>query len=66
MSGNHRVQKYNSEGRFLKQIGHGKGESDGCFMQPRSVTVDIKTGCVAIVDTALHRVQVYLLILYFI
>ncbi|XP_063675343.1 E3 ubiquitin-protein ligase TRIM71-like isoform X4 [Bolinopsis microptera] len=57
--GNHRVQKYNSEGRFLKQIGHGKGESDGCFMQPRSVAVDIKTGCVSIVDTALHRVQVF-------
>ena len=27
-------------------------------MQPRSVAVDTKTGCVAVVDTALHRVQV--------
>jgi len=57
--GNHRVQKYNPEGRYLKQIGHGKGETDGCFMQPRSVAVDTKTGCVSVVDTALHRVQIF-------
>lgn len=37
----------------------GKGEENGQFMQPRSVAVDTKTGCVAVVDTALHRVQVF-------
>lgn len=56
--GNHRVQVFNPEGRFMKEIGRGKGEELGHFMQPRSVTIDTKTGCIIVVDTALHRVQV--------
>ena len=54
------MQKFNSEGKYLKMIGRGKGDEKGFFMQPRSVSIDSKTSCIIVVDTALHRVQVRL------
>jgi len=57
--GNHRVQKYGANGVWKKFIGQGQGEMDGQFQQPRSITIDKKTNCVAVVDTGLHRVQVF-------
>ena len=53
--GNHRVQKFTSDGTFLTQWGSG-GSGPGQFDWPRGIAVD-GSGNVYVADTCNHRVQ---------
>jgi streptogramin lyase len=56
---NHRVVKYDKNGRFLKQVGSEKtGTGPGQFNTPHSVAVDAK-GMVYVADRGNNRVQVF-------
>jgi len=56
---NHRVVKYDKNGRFLKQVGSEKtGSGPGQFNTPHSVAVDAK-GTVYVADRGNNRVQVF-------
>lgn len=52
---NHRVQKFDSAGRFLAQVG-GQGTGPGQFQEPWGVAVG-PDGSVYVADTWNHRVQ---------
>src|ERR1039458_5373592 len=54
-SGNNRVQKFSSNGKFLLKWG-SKGEGDGQFLRPAGLAVD-KAGVVYVVDAGNFRVQ---------
>jgi DNA-binding beta-propeller fold protein YncE len=55
--GNHRVQIFTLDGKFLKQIGkQGNGPSE--FKRPLGVAVDEK-GNIAIVDEGNNRLQIF-------
>jgi len=54
-SGNHRIQKFDSTGKFLTQWGN-EGDGPGQFKEPWGVAVDGK-GNVYVADTWNHRVQ---------
>ena len=52
---NHRVQKFDSEGNFLAQVG-GNGPDEGQFNEPWGVAVDAE-GNVYVADSFNHRIQ---------
>jgi predicted membrane-bound mannosyltransferase/DNA-binding beta-propeller fold protein YncE len=54
-SGNHRIQKFGSDGVFLAQVG-GAGKGNGQFNEPWGVAVDAQ-GNVYVADTWNHRIQ---------
>lgn len=55
--GNHRVQVFNLEGKFLSQMGK-QGTGPGEFKRPLGVAVDEK-GNIAIVDEGNNRLQIF-------
>ena len=52
---NHRVQKFDAEGKFLAQVG-GNGSGEGQFNEPWGVAVDLE-GNLWVADTFNHRIQ---------
>ena len=52
---NNRLQKFTSEGRFLRAIGR-PGEADGEFSNPDGIAVDLD-GSIYVADTGNQRVQ---------
>jgi len=56
-NGNHRIQIFNSKGKFLRKFGK-KGVSDGHFYELTSLTVDSK-GNIIVIDGSQHRIQVF-------
>jgi uncharacterized protein (TIGR03663 family) len=54
-SGNHRIQKFDSDGKFLVQWG-SQGMGSGQFQEPWGIAVDAE-GHVYVADTWNHRVQ---------
>ena len=54
---NDRVQKFSSDGEFLKQIG-SSGDADGELRRPSGVAVD-QDGYIYVVDWGHDRVQIY-------
>ena len=54
-SGNHRIQKFSSQGVFLAKWG-SEGEGDGQFGAPVGIAVD-KAGNIYVADTDNHRIQ---------
>jgi tripartite motif-containing protein 71 len=52
---NHRIQKFDPEGKFLAQVG-GNGAGPGQFQEPWGVAVDAQ-GNVWVADTFNHRIQ---------
>ena len=54
-SGNHRIQKFDSNGKFLIQWG-SQGTEPGQFQEPWGIAVDAE-GTVYVADTWNHRVQ---------
>jgi len=57
-SGNNRIQRFNSEGKFLSEFGHF-GSEDGNFSTPWGIAVD-KSGFVYISDTKNARVEKFM------
>jgi len=55
--GNHRVQVFNSDGKFLFKFG-SKGNGDSQFNYPCGIFVD-KRGRIIVVDSDNHRIQVF-------
>jgi sugar lactone lactonase YvrE len=56
---NHRVVKYDKNGRFLKQVGSEKpGSEPSQFNTPHGIAVDLQ-GNVYVADRANHRIQVF-------
>jgi hypothetical protein len=56
---NHRVVKYDKNGRFLKQVGSEKpGSQPGQFSTPHGIAVDLQ-GNVYVADRANNRMQVF-------
>jgi len=56
---NHRVVKFDKDGRFLKQVGSEKpGSEPGQFRTPHGIAVDAQ-GNVYVADRANHRMQVF-------
>jgi DNA-binding beta-propeller fold protein YncE len=56
-TGNARIQKFRSNGKFLMSIGQ-PGDTPGCFVRPKGVAVD-KKGNVYVVDAMLQNVQLF-------
>ncbi len=54
--GNHRVQVFSPEGKFLREWG-GQGSGPGQFNEPWGLAVDSERGFVYVADTWNHRVQ---------
>jgi uncharacterized protein (TIGR03663 family) len=54
-TGNHRVQRFDADGKFLAVYG-GRGAGDGLFAEPVGVAVD-RSGNVYVADTWNHRIQ---------
>ena len=54
---NHRVQVFDKDFNFIRQLGEGKGKTDGKFYYPRGVAVYPSSGDVYIVDSGNNRVQ---------
>jgi hypothetical protein len=54
-SGNHRIQKFDSDGHYLLQYG-SQGSGDGQFQFPTGITVD-SGGAIYVADTGNNRVQ---------
>lgn len=54
-AGNHRIQKFDADGRFVSQWG-GPGKSRGRFNRPMGVAVDA-LGNVYVADSGNHRIQ---------
>jgi len=52
---NHRIQRFNSEGKFLGKWG-SYGTADGKFSCPHGIAVD-KSGNIFVADTRNHRIQ---------
>jgi len=52
---NHRIQKFDPEGKFVTQVG-GNGPGQGQFQEPWGVAVDAQ-GNVWVADTFNHRIQ---------
>ncbi len=52
---NHRVQKFDAEGKFLAQVG-GNGSGEGQFNEPWGIAVDLE-GNLWVADTFNHRIQ---------
>ncbi len=57
-TGNHRIEKFDSEGNFITQWG-GFGNGDGQFNFPYGIAIDAK-GSVFVVDSGNTRVQQFL------
>lgn len=55
-SGNHRIQKFDSIGKFLAKWGT-QGLGDGQFNVPIGIAVDSKNNVVYVVDKGNHRIQ---------
>lgn len=56
--GNDRIQVFDTDGRFLRQIGSRTGDSDASLDFPRQVTVH-RTGRIYVCDTHDHHIHVY-------
>jgi len=54
-TGNHRIQKFGLDGRFIKKWG-SRGSGNGEFYNPQGIAVD-KFGYVYVADTGNHRIQ---------
>ncbi len=54
-TGNHRIQKFTSDGHFVTKCGV-EGSGDGQFRNPADVAVD-SSGNVYVADTGNHRIQ---------
>ncbi len=57
-SSNHHVKVFDLEGRFLRNVGKGKGMGDGELMFPSYLALD-PTGSVYVTDTVNARVSVF-------
>jgi tripartite motif-containing protein 71 len=55
-SNNHKIKKFNSNGRFLRQWGR-RGKQRGEFKSPTGVAVDPATGDVYVSDVGNNRIQ---------
>jgi uncharacterized protein YjiK len=55
---NHRIQVFDSNGKFLFKFG-GKGSSDGEFRNSRGVAYDPNNNRIIVVDNDNHRIQVF-------
>jgi hypothetical protein len=55
-SGNHRIQKFSRDGKFLATIGN-KGQGPGEFYYPQSMALD-KEGFLYVSDSANQRIQI--------
>ena len=53
--GNHRIQKFTSDGQFIAKWGSG-GNGDGEFYYPFGIAID-SSGHVYVADTYNHRIQ---------
>jgi DNA-binding beta-propeller fold protein YncE len=54
---NYRVQKFNAEGKFIKQFG-SQGDALGSFARPKGIAVD-NEGLLYVADTAFENVQIF-------
>lgn len=55
-SGNHRIQIYNAQGKWLKSIGGNKGNANGEFNDPQGIAISAE-GDIFVADTWNHRIQ---------
>lgn len=55
-TGNHRIQKFSDDGKFLATIGN-KGQGPGEFYYPQSIALD-KEGFLFVSDSANQRIQI--------
>jgi DNA-binding beta-propeller fold protein YncE len=53
---NHRIQKFDRDGRFITKWGM-KGTGNGQFDRPISITVEESTSCIYVADFNNHRIQ---------
>eukprot|EP00455_Lapot_gusevi_P011035 TRINITY_DN15070_c0_g1_i3.p1 TRINITY_DN15070_c0_g1~~TRINITY_DN15070_c0_g1_i3.p1 ORF type:complete len:315 (+),score=41.84 TRINITY_DN15070_c0_g1_i3:97-1041(+) len=59
-AGNDRVVVYSQQdGRFLRQLGQGRGVMAGQFIEPMSACVDSRSGLLYVADYYNHRVSVW-------
>jgi DNA-binding beta-propeller fold protein YncE len=56
-SGNHRIQKFDSNGNYLSQFGQ-RGSSYGDFEGPRGIAIDA-AGNIYVVDAGNYRIQIF-------
>lgn len=54
---NHRVQVFDKDFNFIRQLGEGRGKTDGKFYYPRGVATDASSGDVYVVDSGNNRIQ---------
>jgi tripartite motif-containing protein 71 len=57
-SGNHRIQKFDSNGNFITKWG-SMGRENGEFKYPKDISIDSSSGCIYIADTENNRIQVF-------
>jgi len=55
--GNHRIQVFDRDGKFLLKFGSGRGDNQ--FNSPCGVTVDQRNNQIVVADTNNHRIQVF-------
>ncbi len=56
--GNHRVQVFDKNGRFLFKFG-SKGNGNGQLNYPQGITVDQRNNQIVVADTYNYRIQIF-------